>query len=135
MDNCGIAMRYILLLFIALLLCSCSRKVYVPVETVTERRDTISAVVLRSDTVIDRDTLLTYISGDTVRISDIRWRWRIHEVRDTVERIRYQTIETAVPYEVTKEVNRLSWWQTALCWTGAIALLTLIIIIILKIKP
>lgn len=119
-------MRHILLLFIALLLCSCSRKVYVPVETVTERRDTISAVVLRSDTVIDRDTLLTYISGDTVRISDIKWRWRIHEVRDTVERIRYETIETAVPYEVTKEVNRLSWWQTALCWTGAIALLTLI---------
>lgn len=122
-------MRYILLLFIALLLCSCSRKVYVPVETVTERRDTISAVVLRSDTVIDRDTLLTYISGDTVRISDIKWRWRIRELRDTVERIRYQTIETPVPYEVTKEVNRLSWWQTALCWTGALGIAAFCIVL------
>lgn len=41
---------------------------------------------------------------------------------DTVERVKTEIQIQTQTESLTKEVNRLHWWQTALCWTGGIAL-------------
>lgn len=44
---------------------------------------------------------------------------------ETKARVEYQ--EVPVEVEVTREVNRLYWWQKGLMWCGAIALLLLLL--------
>lgn len=87
---------------------SCTRKVYVPTETVrTEYRDKV-VENLRVDTVSLRDSVAVYVNGDTVRIVKYRerWRTRIVEKHDTIVSVKRDSV--AVPYPVEKPLTK---WQ------------------------
>ena len=89
-------------------LCSCTRKVYVPTETVrTEYKDRV-VENLRVDTVAMRDSVAVYVNGDTVRITKYRdrWRTRIIERHDTIVSVKRDSV--AVPYPVEKPLTK---WQ------------------------
>jgi hypothetical protein len=118
-------MRKILYITLAALaLASCTKRIYVPVETthteyvVQHTRDTLT----RADSVYVRE----WLKGDTVMIE--KWRERIvyrsSVAKDTL--IVRDTIAYPYPVEVVKEVNKLTWWQqtrvNAFWWLlGAVA--------------
>jgi hypothetical protein len=112
-----------LLLWVAvlgLLLSSCSRSVYVPVETV--RVDTFVKTAVRVDSVRLTDSV--YVSertvGDTVYIVKTRtqWRDRLQLRIDTVYRSQTDTITKVVEVVVEKKAKRRKVWPWLL---GALA--------------
>ncbi len=111
----------ILIMVLGCLTFSCTRKVYVPVENVrTEYRDHDRNSV-RIDSVIEADTRLIYINGDTVRDYRTRWRERIREVHDTVKE--EQQVTVTKTKTVTVEVKRKpTVWQRIKESTGAVAI-------------
>lgn len=107
-------------------------RVEVPVPIVQEH--TIESVKIDHvrDTLIQRDSILHYVKGDTVLIE--KWHWlqgSTNAVRvDTL--IKWDSIE--VPVEVVREKTRtvtkieevekpLKWWQQGLMWAGGIGIL------------
>ena len=110
---------------ITLLFGSCTRKVYVPQETVrTEYRDKV-VENLRVDTVAMRDSVAVYVNGDTVRITKYRdrWRTRIVERHDTVNVAKVDSV--AVPVEVPKPYpveRKLTRWERTKMDAGGIAI-------------
>lgn len=106
-------------------LCSCTRKVYVPTETVrTEYKDRV-VENLRVDTAIMRDSVAVYVNGDTVRITKYRdrWRTRIIERHDTVNVAKVDSV--AVPVEVPKPYpveRKLTRWERTKMDAGGIAI-------------
>jgi hypothetical protein len=111
----------ILVMVLGCLTFSCTRKVYVPVENVrTEYRDRDRNSV-RIDSVIEADTRLIYINGDTVRDYRTRWRERIREVHDTVKE--KQQVTVTKTKTVTVEVKRKpATWQRIKESTGVVAI-------------
>ena len=105
---------------LVLLLSSCSRSVYVPVETV--RVDTFVKTAVRVDSVRLTDSV--YVSertvGDTVYIVKTRTRWRDRlQLRvDTVYRSQTDTITKVVEVVVEKKAKRRKMWPWLL---GALA--------------
>jgi len=105
---------------LVLLLSSCSRSVYVPVETV--RVDTFVKTAVRVDSVRLTDSV--YVSertvGDTVYIVKTRTRWRDRlQLRvDTVYRSQTDTITKVVEVVVEKKAKRRKVWPWVL---GALA--------------
>ncbi|MBP3764549.1 MAG: hypothetical protein J6H19_02060 [Bacteroidaceae bacterium] len=103
-----------------LLVCSCSREVYVPVETV--RVDTFLKTAVRVDSVRLTDSV--YVSertvGDTVYILKTRtqWRDRLQWRVDTVYRSHTDTITKVVEVVVEKKAKRQKTWPWLL---GALA--------------
>lgn len=83
---------------------SCTKRIYVPVETVRVMADSTRRVIVRTDTILQRDSILLVMRGDTV-IKEV-WRFRdrtaIHH--DTVFSQRQDSI--AVPRVI--EVERPS---------------------------
>jgi len=110
---------------ITLLFGSCTRKVYVPQETVrTEYKDRVVEAV-RVDTVAMRDSVAVYVNGDTVRITKYRdrWRTRIIERHDTVNVAKVDSV--AVPVEVPKPYpveRKLTRWERTKMDAGGIAI-------------
>lgn len=110
---------------ITLLFGSCTRKVYVPQETVrTEYKDRV-VENLRVDTVAMRDSVAVYVNGDTVRITKYRdrWRTRIIERHDTVNVAKVDSV--AVPVEVPKPYpveRKLTRWERTKMDAGGIAI-------------
>lgn len=106
-------------------LCSCTRKVYVPTETVrTEYKDRV-VENLRVDTAVMRDSVAVYVNGDTVRITKYRdrWRTRIIERHDTVNVAKVDSV--AVPVEVPKPYpveRKLTRWERTKMDAGGIAI-------------
>ena len=106
-------------------LCSCTRKVYVPTETVrTEYKDRV-VENLRVDTVAMRDSVAVYVNGDTVRITKFRdrWRTRIIERHDTVNVAKVDSV--AVPVEVPKPYpveRKLTRWERTKMDAGGISI-------------
>ena len=102
----------------ALFAWGCTRTVYVPAEAV--RVDSVYRLTARIDTVVDRDSVLTLIKGDTVYREAVRWRIRTTQVHDTcyIER----TDSVPVPYPVER---RLSRWERAKMDFGGVALTAL----------
>ena len=127
--------RLLYLLTTLLLLPSCSRRIYVPVESVREVHDTVridtasrrADIIIRRDSVIVRDSIAVAINGDTVIREVWRWRERVREVHDTVkvataasrDTSRSDTSKTAQVVEVEKP---LTWWQHMQIWLGRAAL-------------
>ena len=112
-----------LLLWVAvlvLLLSSCSRSVYVPVETV--RVDTFVKTAVRVDSVRLTDSV--YVSertvGDTVYVVKTRtqWRDRLQLRVDTVYRSQTDTVTKVVEVVVEKKAKRRKMWPWLL---GALA--------------
>ena len=105
---------------LVLLLSSCSRSVYVPVETV--RVDTFVKTAVRVDSVRLTDSV--YVSertvGDTVYIVKTRtqWRDRLQLRVDTVYRSQTDTITKVVEVVVEKKAKRQKTWPWLL---GALA--------------
>lgn len=62
----------------------CSKKVYVPVETIKERTDTVLKIQTLKDTSVLRDSVVVRQTGDTVMKEAWRWRERVVRVVDTV---------------------------------------------------
>lgn len=144
-----------LLLTLAILLasaiCSCSKKVYVPVErtrTVTDstyihRADSLTRLLHSRDTLIVRDSIVTRITGDTIYKEAWRTRDRVSIIRDTVrigngfelQKLHRDTIREPqiVEKEVVKEVEKKPpWWKRTLQYTGGVALILLMIWIAAK---
>ena len=105
---------------LVLLLSSCSRKVYVPVETV--RVDTFVKTAVRVDSVRLTDSV--YVSertvGDTVYVVKTRtqWRDRLQLRVDTVYRSQTDTITKVVEVVVEKKAKSRKVWPWLL---GALA--------------
>lgn len=104
---------------ITLLFGSCTRKVYVPQETVrTEYKDRVVEAV-RVDTVAMRDSVAVYVNGDTVRITKYRdrWRTRIIERHDTCTVTKTDSVQ--VPVQVERKLTR---WERTKMDAGGIAI-------------
>lgn len=74
----------------------------------------------QSDTIYNSDTLRIEKNGDTIKIESIKWRYRGKAKCDTI--VKYQTRSINKTIEITKEVNKLYWWQEVLMWIGGILL-------------
>lgn len=120
---------------------SCTKKVYVPVESIKEnivyKTDTLREVTHRYDSIFVRDSVALVQRNDTVFLT--KWREQVKYLyrTDTVYQARTDSIsvyqEKPVPYEVIKEVPRaLSWWQKTLIWLG-VAFFVLLAFIIYRI--
>ena len=105
-------------LFICLLVLAsgCSRKVYVPVESVVSRTDTIYSAKVRVDSVIMRDSVAVFQKGDTVLITKYRDRYRVKELTDTVYESAIDSVKVSVPYPVERELSR--WERTKMDFGG-----------------
>lgn len=105
-------------LFICLLVLAsgCSRKVYVPVESVVSRTDTIYSAKVRVDSVIMRDSVAVFQKGDTVTITKYRDRYRVKELTDTVYQSAIDSVKVSVPYPVERELSR--WERTKMDFGG-----------------
>ena len=104
---------------ITLLFGSCTRKVYVPTETVrTEYKDRVVEAV-RVDTTFMRDSVAVYVNGDTVRITKYRdrWRTRIIERHDTCTLTKTDSVQ--VPVQVERKLTR---WERTKMDAGGIAI-------------
>lgn len=127
--------KLLYLLPILLLLPSCSRRIYVPVESIREVHDTVridtasrrADIIIRRDSIIIRDSVAVVINGDTTVREVWRWRERVREVHDTVrvataasrDAKHTDTAKTAQVVEVEKP---LSWWQRVQICLGRVAM-------------
>ena len=104
----GLILAYLVLVIavICVLACGCSRAVYVPVESVSYRTDTLRVINSRIDSVVMRDSVAVYVNGDTVRITQYRDRLRWRDRVDTVYKARVDTARVEVPVAVEKELSR-----------------------------
>lgn len=105
------------------LLCSCTRTVYLPAETVRHRTDTLRVCLQRTDTVIDRDSIVIHSRSDTVFKTVYRERLRCRERIDTVYSHAADTARVSMPYPVERP---LSSWQKAKMCAGEVLLLLLL---------
>lgn len=107
--------KKILLIFLCLLLlcgCSSTKYVEVPVDRIKiEYRDKT-----KIDTLIQKDSIITQLKGDTVFLEKYKYLYRIKEARDTVSKT--DTIITVQTIEVEKKVNKLKNWQIILMVLG-----------------
>lgn len=102
-----------IILFSLLVCCSCdSTKVIptIPVETVKEvyLHDTLVVRDIQFDSIYVNHDLLTDRSRDTVLIRETNTIYKYQMLRDTIERVKIETVRDSIPYEVkiieTKEV-------------------------------
>lgn len=122
---------YILMILLILASCKTTRQTqteYIYIHDV----DTVSSIRLRVDSIVTKDSIVTFIKGDTVQIekwhSTVKERLRVDTVEKIITRIEYRThTET-----VTVEVNRLRWWQRALMWCGVIFAGSIILFLIIS---
>ena len=98
------------LLATLLVLCSCSKKIYVPVESV--RIDTFVKSAVRVDSVRLTDSVYVVekMQGDTFYITKTKtqWRDRVQLRIDTVYRSKTDTVTKVV--EVQAKRQRVKWW-------------------------
>lgn len=104
MDNRGITP--VAALCALLLLCACSRKVYVPVQDTVYHTDTLYRSQLRVDSVYIRDSVAVISLGDTVRVAEYHYRDRTKLLRDTVRETAVDTVRVSVPVPVERPLSR-----------------------------
>lgn len=117
---------YIIIILSSYLLVSCSKTVYVPVESVrTEYRD----VYLR-DSIHHYDSIYVKEKGDTIRIEKYKYLYRDRFLKDSV----YLNDTIRIPYPVEKLViqNKLKWYQKILTYLGLITVFSGICLLIVK---
>lgn len=99
------------------LLAGCTRTVYMPVESTAYHTDTVRLTAVRADSLFRRDSVAVYVSGDTVRITQYRDRYRVRERIDTVYRAVMDTARVEVPVPVERELTK--WERTKMDFGGA----------------
>lgn len=113
---------------ISLIGCTTTKYVEVPIEkTKIEYKDRLSI-----DTVIQHDSTIITMLGDTVYLEKYKYIYKVKELRDTIN-ITDTTIVTK-PIEVVKEVNKLYTWQIVLMVLGGASIIILVYLIIKKFK-
>lgn len=116
-----------------LLCCGCGTKRVitkeVPVEVPRVVHDTVVSRLLRSDTVLIRDSV---VMRDTLIE---RWHtvYKSRTARDTVVRARTDTVTK--PVYVTNTVTKtekkpLAWWQKWLMWFGGVEIVIMIVTVV-----
>nr|DAQ23079.1 MAG TPA: hypothetical protein [Bacteriophage sp.] len=105
-------MRHIvfLLLFLAgLAATSCTRHVYVPVETT--KSDTVYLNRVQLDSIYMRDSVFIDKSGDTIREFQYKYIYRFKDRIDTLYISKTDSIQVPYPVEVVKyKTPQWCWW-------------------------
>ena len=105
-------MRHIvfLLLFLAILAAtSCTRHVYVPVETT--KSDTVYLNRVQLDSIYMRDSVFIEKSGDTIREFQYKYIYRFKDRTDTLYISKTASIQVPYPVEVVKyKTPQWCWW-------------------------
>ena len=116
-------MRGILIAVLMLLVMSCTtqRIVEVPVERV--RTDSVYLTKLQRDTLVERDSVVMQIVGDTVYRTHVKYIYKTRLVRDTVLKQRTDTITKVVTVEKERKRTVGDYaWGIALAVIGALVL-------------
>ena len=121
-DRIGIIIFFVTLMLVMSIVCSCTTTR--TVERVN--RDSVYVDRLKRDSIYQRDSIYMLIKGDTVYKYEYKYRYRDKLLRDTISISKTDSIP--YPVEVPKYVDKkLSWWQSTLLYTGAIAWIVAII--------
>ena len=123
-------MKSLITILLIAIICSCAPTKYVevPIEkTKIEYKDRLSI-----DTVIQHDSTIITMLGDTVYLEKYKYIYKVKELRDTIN-ITDTTIVTK-PIEVVKEINKLYTWQIVLMVLGGVSIIMLVYLIIKKFK-
>ena len=113
---------------ISLIGCTTTKYVEVPIEkTKIEYKDRLSI-----DTVIQHDSTIVTMLGDTVYLEKYKYIYKVKELRDTINIT--DTTTVTKPIEVVKEVNKLYTWQIVLMVLGGVSIIMLVYLIIKKFK-
>lgn len=117
-----------ILLGIILSGCTATKYVEVPIEkTKIEYKDRLSI-----DTVIQHDSTIITMLGDTVYLEKYKYIYKVKELRDTINIT--DTTTVTKPIEVVKEINKLYTWQIVLMVLGGVSIIILVYLIIKKFK-
>ena len=121
-DRIGIIVFFVTLMLVMSIVCSCTTTR--TVERV--KRDSVYVDRLKRDSIYQRDSIYMLIKGDTVYKYEYKYLYRDKLLRDTISISKTDSIP--YPIEVPKYVDKkLSWWQSMLIYTGAIAWIVAII--------
>ena len=121
-DRIGVIIFFVTLMLVMSIVCSCTTTR--TVERV--KRDSVYVDRLKRDSIYQRDSIYMLIKGDTVYKYEYKYLYRDKLLRDTISISKTDSIP--YPVEVTKYVDKkLSWWQSTLLYTGAIAWIVAII--------
>ena len=113
---------------ISLIGCTTTKYVEVPIEkTKIEYKDRLSI-----DTVIQHDSTIITMLGDTVYLEKYKYIYKVKELRDTINIT--DTTTVTKPIEVVKEINKLYTWQVVLMVLGGVSIIMLVYLIIKKFK-
>lgn len=122
---------FLLILLIALGGCRTVRETQTEYLTV-HHADTIREVKTQRDSIYVFEKEREYSRGDTIFVERLLYKYKDRAKTDTVYQVKTVTITQRLYYTKEKEVNRLRWWQTALMWIGAVALLTILVLALWK---
>lgn len=117
------------------LLVGCKAKeIVVEKPVIVEHTSESHRVDIVRDTIIQKDSTITLIKGDTLIIE----KW--HHVASVSNMMVADTVRDSIPKVVTvtkteiKEVEKpLGWWQKTLMWAGGIGLLAIALFLAFKI--
>ena len=107
-------MRFFLLILI-LFIGSCTSTRLVPVETV--RVDSVFVAKIERDSIYERDSVFVAVKADTVFKTSLKYVYRDRLVRDTVFRLKCDTVTKVVEVE-----KPLTYWQRKKIELGGVAL-------------
>lgn len=128
------------MLLLLLLCCSCRtryiteteyKEVPVVMHDTLRSHDTLKTIAWRIDTTIVKDSVFFAVKGDTIIKERYSTKLQLKLVHDTIlasnsnERVSEKpvVITKTRTKTVTKEVNRLYWWQWLLMTIGVVAIL------------
>ena len=123
-------MKSLITILLIAIICSCAPTKYVevPIEkTKIEYKDRLSI-----DTVIQHDSTIITMLGDTVYLEKYKYIYKVKELRDTINIT--DTTTVTKPIEVVKEINKLYTWQIVLMVLGGVSIIILVYLIIKKFK-
>lgn len=105
-------MRHIVFLslfLVGLAATSCTRHVYVPVETT--KSDTVYLNRVQLDSIYMRDSVFIEKSGDTIREFQYKYIYRFKDRTDTLYISKTDSIQVPYPVEVVKyKTPQWCWW-------------------------
>lgn len=98
--------KLIFLLLTLLVSASCTKKIYVPVETRSVSTDTVERFVTLRERLATVDSVTTESRGDTVFRTIVRERWRNLSLADSSRRLRTDTVRLTRTVMVEKPVAK-----------------------------
>lgn len=100
---------FLSLFLVGLAATSCTRHVYVPVETT--RSDTVYLNRVQLDSIYMRDSVFIEKSGDTIREFQYKYIYRFKDRIDTLYISKTDSIKVPYPIEVVKyKTPQWCWW-------------------------